>query len=601
VSLCAPVFADGKLFCWLSNAMHYQDVGGQAPGSQCVAAEDAFQEPPAWPPTRIVEQGRLRDDLEHLFVRQSRFPGLARMDLRAGLGAIEASRRRLAVLLARYGPDVVKAVMHGVLDAGEALFAERLAGIPDGRWSHRAWIEAALPGDRNTYAYQVNIEKAGDRLIVDNDGSDRQAGAINLTFAGFSGCVASALTQQMLPEQAGAYGGAYRRIEFRPVPGLINCADHPAAVSSSGVFATMSLMNVAATAVCKMLLSGDEEVRGLVLGAPTPNLASLIGAGLTAEGREFMLIDANGLIGSLAGRPARDGIDAGGQWWIPDATAQNSEDVEAQTPFLVLAREMLPVGADGAGAHRAGVGFREVLTPRGTQAVQVVVYQNESYPRGEGLAGGNPGSLATCRLRRDTDLASMMAAGALPVSVDDVDGDEPVLTFKGPPVMIRDGDVIEWHSPGAAGYGDPLARDSDAVLVDVREGMLTPAAAERVYGVRVTDAPAVDSAGTEALRTERRRERLGGREPGARVESPPGAHGVGEMLFVVEGRWWCNGADLGPQEADYREAAVVRDTPVREIGEEYESGDREIADRFVLREVFCPVTGFRVDAELQRV
>ena len=170
VSLCAPVFVEGRLFCWLSNAMHYQDVGGQVAGSQCVGAEDAWQEPAAWPPVRLVEDGRLRDDLEHLFVRQSRYPGLARMDLRAGIGAVEATRRRLASLVDRYGPEIVKGVMHGVLDAGEQLFASRLAVIPDGRWSHRAWIEAALPGDRNTYAYQVNITKQGDRLIVDKRG-----------------------------------------------------------------------------------------------------------------------------------------------------------------------------------------------------------------------------------------------------------------------------------------------------------------------------------------------------------------------------------------------------------------------------------------------
>src|SRR5205814_333828 len=134
-------------------------------------------------------------------------------------------------------------VMHRVLDAGEQLFAERLARIPDGRWSHRGYIEAALPGDRQTYVCQVNITKTGGELRVDNEGTSPQAGAINLTYAGFSGCVQAALTQQMLPEQAGAYGGAYRRIRFEPTPGLLNCADHPAAVSSSGVFATECMIN----------------------------------------------------------------------------------------------------------------------------------------------------------------------------------------------------------------------------------------------------------------------------------------------------------------------------------------------------------------------
>src|SRR5581483_10469363 len=106
------------------------------------------------------------------------------------------------------------------------------------------------------------------------------------------------------------------------------------------------------------------------LGAPTPNLSLVMAAGLRDSGEEFMLVDANGLIGSLAGRPSRDGVDAGGHWWIPDGIAYNSEDLEEQTPYVVLARELLPVGADGAGRHRSGVGFRETLAARGILGAQ---------------------------------------------------------------------------------------------------------------------------------------------------------------------------------------------------------------------------------------
>jgi len=604
VSLCAPVFVGDELFCWLTNSLHYQDVGGQIPGSQCVGAEDAFQEPASWPPVRFVETGRIRSDLESLFVRQSRFPALARMDLRAGIGAISATRGRVAALVERYGADVVKTVMHRVLDAGEQLFVDRLAGIPDGRWSHRATIEAALPGDRSTYSLQVNVTKAGDRLTVDNAGTDPQAGAINLTYAGFSGCVQAALTQQLLPEQAGAYGGAHRRIGFEPVPGLLNCADHPAAVSSSGVFATEAMMNTAATAVCKMLGSGDDEIQALSLGAPTANLSLVMGAGVDARGEQFMLVDPNGLIGSLAGRATRDGVDSGGHWWIPDAIALNSEDLEAQTPYLVLARELLPSGADGAGRHRAGVGFRELLAAHGVAASQIVNYQNEGFPRGQGLFGGNPGSLATCRIKHRTDLAASLAAGALPTSIDEVGGDEGALVFKGAPVAMADFDVLEWTSPGAAGYGDPLRRDPRAVLVDACALMISPTDAARVYGVVIASCagqdPQLDLAATDELRRERRRERLGGREPGGPVEPPDGARRIGEMLCVVAGRWWCNGLDLGPATGSYKHEALTRDTPVRQLGPEYESADHEMADRFVLREYLCPATGFRIDAELMR-
>jgi N-methylhydantoinase B len=488
-----------------------------------------------------------------------------------------------------------------VLDAGEQLFVERLAAIPDGRWSHRAPIEAALPGDRNTYFYQVNITKLGDRLIVDNEGTDPQTGSINLTFAGFAGCVQAALTMQMLPEQAGAYGGAYRRVDFRLVPGLLNCADPPAAVSSSGAYSVMSNLNVAATAVCKMLASGNDETRDLILGAPTPNLSTLIGGGVLSDGEQFIIIESNGLMGSLAGRASRDGVDVGGEWWIPDALGLNSEDLEAQTPFVVLTRELLPVGTDGAGRFRSGVGFRETLAARGIQGAQMFVHSNESFPRGIGLFGGNPGSIATCRVKNATDLAAQFAAGRLPRILNELNGVEQVVDYKGAPIGLADFDVIEWTSPGAAGYGDPLLRDPALVLADFEARMIDHDAAARVYGVVLagdSGAVRVDDVATSMARCTLLTKRLDGHEPGAQVQPPGGARRVGELLHVVDGRWWCNGADLGAEDEDYRRTALTRDTPTRQLGPEFDSVDGEMADRFVLREYLCPVTGYRIDTEL---
>jgi N-methylhydantoinase B len=123
---------------------------------------------------------------------------------------------------------------------------------------------------------------------------------------------------------------------------------------------------------------------------------------------------------------------------------------------------------------------------------------------------------------------------------------------------------------------------------------LDAATAERVYGV---------IAGDDEATTERRRalrgERLG-REPGDELAPPAGARAVGDLLHVVDGRWWCNGADLGPVTASYREGCVLRETPARLIAPEFDAEDTEIADEIVFREYLCPVTGYRVDAEIAR-
>jgi N-methylhydantoinase B len=597
--LLGPVFVDGRLFCWVANTLHYTDVGGSMPGSFCIDAQDTWAEPMSWPPVKLVEDGRIRREIEDLFARQSRFPHALLMDLRAARAALAATQKRIEALIDRYGAVVVKAVMQRTLDAGEALFAERLAQIPDGTWSHRAYTEAAVPGDRGIYAYQVNVTKTGDRLVVDNKGTDPQAGAINVTYAAFAGAVLAAITQQMTSDLSGAYGGVYRRVEITPEPGLLNCADFPAAVSPSGAFTTEMQLNAAGIAVAKMLACADDAVRELALGPCIPHFYSNLVAGADGNGTPFIFPNTNGMIGSLGGMPDRDGVDSGGHYWIPDGIANNAEDVEAQYPLMVLSRRLLAGGADGAGRHRGGLGFVETTMPRKALVCQVVLHTNEAFTKGQGVLGGNPGSRASFRVKRGTDIAEQFAEGRVPVALDSVSGDSEPVFFKGAPVDAGPADVWEWTSPSTGGWGDPLLREPAAVLADVDAQRLDPKTADRVYGVVVRDA-SVDEPATRARRAELLRERLGGSEPSPPADPPAGARAVGDVLHVVDGRWWSNGHDLGAVTDNYRAQCVLRETPVRQIGPEFEAEDVEIADEFVLREYLCPATGYRIDAEIAR-
>src|SRR5204863_5469956 len=68
---------------------------------------------------------------------------------------------------------------------------------------------------------------------------------------------------------------------------------------------------------------------------------------------------------------------------------------------------------------------------------------------------------------------------------------------------LRAGDAFRLDTPGGGGYGDALARDPGRVLADLRDGIVSPAAAERDYGVVLRG-----SAGSwtlDAPATERRR------------------------------------------------------------------------------------------------
>ena len=67
--------------------------------------------------------------------------------------------------------------------------------------------------------------------------------------------------------------------------------------------------------------------------------------------------------------------------------------------------------------------------------------------------------------------------------------------------IIPAGDTLVLDMHGG-GYGDPYTRDPALVATDVRNGLVSRAAAADMYGVVLNDEGAVAIAATEALRRE---------------------------------------------------------------------------------------------------
>ena len=73
-------------------------------------------------------------------------------------------------------------------------------------------------------------------------------------------------------------------------------------------------------------------------------------------------------------------------------------------------------------------------------------------------------------------------------------------------VPVNAGDTVTMMMPGGGGYGDPLERDLEAVLRDVRQGFVSVEGAARDYGVAVVDGR-IDSEATRELRAQKPRNR----------------------------------------------------------------------------------------------
>jgi N-methylhydantoinase B len=195
------------------------------------------------------------------------------------------------------------------------------------------------------------------------------------------------------------------------------------------------------------------------------------------------------------------GGGSGGRWYadgndaihiVPDSRNQPAEFTETRFPLLV---EKLALCTDsgGAGKRRGGLGYDKHY--RALVDCRTIVTADRVRLGCYGLAGGHAGQpFGVSILDGDHDAAPRRLGGL-------VDG-EPV----------KAGQIVRVVTTGGGGWGDPLEREPDLVLRDVREGRVSVAAARADYGVALAEdgdpeGLAVDAAATAALRETIRRSR----------------------------------------------------------------------------------------------
>ncbi len=501
VLIASPVFVDGKLFAWVSNAGHQYDLGGIVPGGWPQNAVDAYSDPVLFTPFKLIERGVMRKDLEMMYRRQSRVPDLVALDLRAQLAGCRFATRQLQEACDHFGAATVKASMKRILDNSQRSFQEKLKRIPDGTWSEVRYFDEKLPGDRGTHRMQVNITKRGDRITVDNEGTDQQSeGPLGFVYTGFSGSVMGVIAVTMLYEQMFSIGGAERQVDFRPTPGLLTCVDYPAAVSG-GVMNILTHMNGLMQVVGRMLVCDPELKKDAI--ASGPGWPLLVLAGSDDRGNYFgtALMDAVAM-GSGA-RSFKDGVDTSGPSWSPLIKLLNIEGVEQWYPVVYLYRREL-TDAAGAGVWRGGTGMEFAFTPYRAQSIEAITNtggMDISTHGGMGLFGGYPSSTSRYYVLKDTNVGDFFARRTLPHDVDDLEAsDRMLLRGKSNGTVLLPGDVMEATFSGGGGYGDPIERDPTRVARDVELEYVSEEVAREIYGVVLTADGEVDEDATRHLR-----------------------------------------------------------------------------------------------------
>jgi N-methylhydantoinase B len=605
VGLMCPVFVGGEVFCWVANICHQNDIGGTVPGSFCPNAMDAFWDPPSFPPFKIVEDGRIAPDMEALYRRCSRTPENLSLDLRATIAGNHAAAVRIKSLVARYGNDVVKGVMRRILDASQRALEEALDTIPDGVYSERLLNEVSMTGDRGTYPVVTTATKRGRTLTFDNAGTHAQAGAINVGFAAWRGAILGTLNVLLLAEQMGCVGGGARACRFEPEPGTITCPDWGAAVSPAGVYATETAISTGNAVIAKMMLaSSDPTIRNRALSPDGGQWGCHFVAGTNQRGDYYVGGMGDNMLGASGACWNRDGEFANGHYWIPEGRGPNVELYERDWPILYLYRREHADSA-GSGRFRSGNGGEIAYVMHGGESA-LGLYTTEAIPKTNGIFGGGPAATLRTRVITGTEIRARFAAGEIPQDIDTLGGEEVALVGKGTGLALTEDDVLYWNWSPAGGFGDPLTRDPARVAADVAEGGVTPAGAERIYGVVVNRAGA-DADATAALRRERLLERL--REAGSERTNLLGAQSVPDDaetiadVYVIDragdsiGCHHC-ATHLARLGESPKVGMAVLERPIESLTPGAPPPSRFVDDEVIWRDFLCPGCGLRLATEV---
>lgn len=604
-AVVTPLYHEGACVLWAGNVIHHTDVGGIDEGSFCVNATNIHQEPPRYF-LKIVDRGKFSREVERTFTLNSRLPDMAALDLRAQVGALNVVTRRLRGLIEERGLEVVLEVMRRSVDDAEEGLRERIAELPDGRWSTEVYMDGDRVGSRRIYRVALALEKRGSELFFDYTGTDPQSeGAVNCTgHASYAGTTTPIYT--FLCGNEIDWNSAVRRCVHVHAPeGSVMNAQYPAAVSICSIGFTW-LAAMAATKVVAQMLSASEKYRDRVCPSwgASCNANNIFGVNARGKRVGALLSDHRGT--GAGARSFADGFDHSGMIFSYLSFMADVESQEWKLPLLYLFRRELP-DSGGPGKFRGGITAMVAVTPYRAESL-LWKSQNTAgveLSNASGIDGGYPGAGSQVSVVRRSRVWEKLGGGEIPLTCDELGGTVEHLPSKSDGRLGPD-DVFVFYPPGGGGYGDPLDRDPELVRRDVLRGGVTREAALRSYGVRLTGEGAVDGEATGRERASRIEERLRGAPPAGPTD--PGAPGevvrrIAEYVVetLTDGRRVlrcrvCRRV-LGLAGEEPRRLGLKRERPLAAAGPWLALPWHGESPHFVLVESICPSCGILFDVE----
>lgn len=490
-SLLVPVFIDGEhLFTAIAKA-HQADIGNSLPTTYMPTASDVYAEGALiFPCVQIQRDHRDVDDIVRMCRRRIRVPEVWYGDYLAMLAAGRIAERRLVELCSRFGTGRIRAFIRDWFDYTERRARRAIRDLPAGitrvetRLDPYPGLEAGLP-----LTATIEVDHEAGRIRADlRANPDCVPIGLNLTEATAKNAVVAAMLMVMnsRPDDVRARvplnGGSFRCFEVEVRENCVaGIPRHPASCSLATGEVGVRLW----AAIVSAYANQAEGLGSAEAGFGAPPYLAVVSGDDPQRGPYVTQL----LLGTTGG-PATANCDG----WLsflgmPAAGIlyRDSVEVDEQKYPMIVQRSVLRPDSEGAGRRRGAPGNLCEYGPRaGTMKVFWALEGIENPPRG--VRGGCSPTVGSAY--------RVEVGGARAEHADAVGA-----------VELLPGERIGSRSPGGGGYGDPLQREPELVLSDVREGYVSLERAAAVYGVAIDGDPErfetlrVDPHGTRALRS----------------------------------------------------------------------------------------------------
>lgn len=368
-----------SLLGFVASRAHHADVGGLSPGSLPLSTE-LFHEGLVLSPIRLVERGKVREDVLDLVCANSRTPAERRGDLAAQIAANETGIRRFQALVSRYGREEFRLrVGENIAYAAEAI-RRTLAALPPGTYNAEDVLD-----DDGAGAVEIPIRVAmtlsrQGRVRFDFTGSSPQTrGSLNATEAiTWSACayVVRCLVAEEIPTNA----GCFEPIEVIAPEGTIVNARYPAAVAGGNVETSQRIVDVLLKALAqaapdRIPAASQGTMNNLTIGGYDPY-----------RHRPFTYYET--IAGGAGASPEGPGLSAV-HTHMTNTRNTPVEALESYYPLRVL-EVSIAEGTGGNGANKGGDGLTRRLELL-TEAHVSLLSERRVHPP-FGTQGGDPGT-----------------------------------------------------------------------------------------------------------------------------------------------------------------------------------------------------------------